>query len=272
MIRALWASIAGLRAQMNQVDRTAHNLANINTPGFRRQMGALSDLGYVSAIESNPAEAPGIGTPVSHSWGTVQYQLGAGARLARVATGLEQGPVSSTGMPTDLAVDGPGFFMVGDEDRIMGYSRDGSFRLDGQGRLVHASGGFLLDEDGNPVALPEGYLSFSIGPDGNITARVPNEENPRQVCRLALARPKAESSILPLGNNLYSLGEDEEVDTFRPGEEGLGLIRQGAVEGSNVDMAQEMVELIMAQRAFELGSRVIQTTDQMLHLANSLRR
>lgn len=260
MIRSLWNAASGLRASQIRVDNVAHNVANINTPGYRRAQVDFADLLYETAAAG-------------------RLLLGSGVRPMVATSDLSPGPLEQTGRPLDLAIDGEGFLVLQAADGALRYSRDGALGLDGQGRLVSSAGLFLrLDAAGGGVGrVPPGAGELTVSGDGLVLCAAEDGGDPITVGRIVIARPVPAvpgrtAAMLPVGGNLFVPAEATTVVYGVPGQSGAGGIRQGWLERSNVVLADELVELITAQRAFELNSRAIQAADSMLSLANGVRR
>jgi len=250
----LWIGASGLRAASLWADAVAHNLANVNTPGFRRRR-----------LELREEEASFLG------------------RVARVAAGVTRGVAAAstlldgrpgvlepTGDPLHLAIEGEGWFRVRAADGRTYLTRDGGFTLDGMRRLVTPTGALLLDEAGRPVALPEWAESLQVHPDGRVEAFAAGRSE--IVARIALAQVPNPSGLADVGDGLYA--ETPASGPARaafPGTEGAGLLRSGVRERANVDLAAELTDLILAQRMFQLSPRVIQTGDELWALVNRLR-
>ncbi len=262
MIRSLWTSSSGMQAAQLAVDNTAHNVANVNTVGYRRSEVDFADLLY-------QASAGG------------RLDTGSGVYPSVVTRDLTPGALEATGGEFDLAVAGGGFFAVRVNPTELLYTRDGSFRRDAQGAIVNANG-FELDiipPDGTtgPVRIPADATGITVGEDGAVTYLLPGTETPVAAGRIPLwvlqpQVPGRSAEMLPRGENLFELGEGTAVVAAVPGQDGSGVIKQGYLERSNVSLADEMVTLIIAQRAYQLNARAVQTADTMLALANNIRR
>jgi flagellar basal-body rod protein FlgG len=258
MIRSLYTAGSGMIAQQTAIDTIANNLANVNTNGYKKQRAEFQEALYAFIPPALPTGAPrGI-------------HIGQGVQLAGINRLFDGGPIVATGNEYDLAIQGEGFFRVQLSDGTTAYTRDGAFRLDGERRLTTATGALLVDDQGRPVQIPEGALSVRIGPDGQLTYTQRDEagasvEVPGQ--KIGLYTFPNPSGLLALGDNLLTTSANS-GDALQAG----GTIQQGALEGSNVQMVEEMVALIQAQRAYEFSSKAIQTSDEMLSLANNLRK
>lgn len=258
-MRSLWIGAAGMFAGSTAIDVISHNLANVNTPGFRAGRPSFRD--ELSDYLLRPALADVDGLP----------QVGTGVNLAAVLPDPRQGALQSTGDPYHLAIEGRGFFRIRTPDGRIVYTRDGTFTTDANRRIVHGDGNFLVDDDGNPIRLPAWAETFTVAADGTVTAE--GEDRRQRIAVIGLAMFANPSGLEALGDNLFAAtpasGGANVVD---PGDDGAGILRQGFIEGSNVEVAVEMVAMIQAQRAFQLNARVVQTSDEMMALANQLIR
>ena len=263
MIRAMWTAATGMTAQQLNVDTIAHNLANVNTNAFKRSRAEFADLLYqIQRMPGTSASNVGV-FPVG-------VQVGAGVRPVTVAKEWVQGNLRQTGNELDVAIDGPGFFQVARPDGTIMYTRVGSFKKDNVGNLVTGDGDTL-----NPViTIPSGALSLSIGQDGTVSVLLPGVTQASQVGQIQLTRFDNPSGLVAVGNNLF-------LDSFASGpptqgtpgfSTGFGAIQQGFLESSNVNLAEEMVNMIIAQRSYEINSKAIQAADEMMQMANNLRR
>ena len=255
---ALWAAKTGLDAQQTRLAVTSNNLANVSTSGFKKGRGVFEDLMYqnirqVGAATSQDTQAPS------------GLHLGTGVRV--VATEIyTQGSLSQTGNPLDLAIEGRGFFQIQMPDGATTYTRDGSFQLNPQGQLVTSSG-YTLQPG---ITIPDGAQSISIGKDGTVSARVLGQPTPVQVGQLQLADFINPAGLEPLGENLLAESAASGApQAGTPGQNGLGTAFQGALESSNVNVVEELVNMIETQRAYEMNSKAIATTDQMLEYVNN---
>ncbi len=258
MIRALWTAASGMEAQQLSVDTIANNLANVNTTGYRRAKVAFQDLFYETL------RAGGL-SPVG------PVQVGHGVIAAVGQRSFQQGAIEPTGNPLDLAIEGQGFFVVSSGETTA-YTRDGNFRLNAEGIIVTSGGYQLQDEGGGELQIPDNATDISIGPDGTITAREA-DGTIQTVGQIQLVRFVNPGGLEAIGNNLFRETEASgQVEEGTPASEGFGTICQEFLERSNVSVVEEMVSLIVAQRAYELNSKAVQSADEMLGLANNLRR
>ncbi|MGB9866318.1 MAG: flagellar basal-body rod protein FlgG [Bacillota bacterium] len=261
MIRALWTSASGMIAQQVSMDAIANNLANVNTPGFKKTRVDFKDLVYQKLGDN------GLGTlqyPAAGA-GTV---VGTGVTATTVGPLFEQGNLENTGRPLDLAIQGEGFFAVKLPDGRKAYTRDGSFHVDGEGYLVTKEGYYVLYDGSNRLLLDkEATGQVQVSMDGEITA---GDGSSYQLKLFRFANPEG---LLQVGNNCYVESEASgEASSGTPGSSGYGSVLQGFLERSNVSVIEEMVRMITVQRAYELNSKAVQSSDQMLEIANNLRR
>lgn len=262
MIRGLWSAASGMLAQQLNVDVIANNLANVNTTGFKRSRIDFQDLIYQSIRLPGTQAATGVQVPTG-------IQVGLGTRPVAVHKIFSQGDFQQTGNPLDLVIEGDGFFQVLMPDGTIAYTRDGAFKVDSQGRIV-TSDGFVMEPE---IAIPTGVTQISIGADGNVSVTIPGQSSPQVVGQIQLARFINPGGLESIGRNLFrATASSGQPIQGTPGTDGFGTIGQGFLEMSNVKVVEEMVSLIVAQRAYEVNSRVIQAADQMLELANTLRR
>ena len=262
MLRALRTAALGMSAQQAGVDNIANNLANVNTNGYKRSTIVFHDLLYQTVQAAGQGEAGGGAQPAS-------LQMGHGAAAIATVRNFTQGSFSETGNSLDLAINGEGFLQVLRPDGSIAYTRDGSFTLSADGAVVTQTG-LALDPD---LSIPAEAIEIHISQDGVVAVRVQGEPEMVEVGQIELARFSNPSGLNPLGGNLFEqTAASGEPSIGMAGQEGLGVIRQGFLEASNVDVVKEMVDLIMAQRAYEINSKMVTTSDDMLQIANSLKR
>jgi len=262
MVRALYTAATGMMAQQLNMDVVSNNLANVNTAGFKRSRSDFQDLLYQTVREAGTAVATGAQVPSG-------IQIGLGTRSAAVQRLFTQGDFQHTENPLDLVIEGQGFFTVLAADGRPAYTRDGSFKLDSQGRLV-TSDGFPLQPE---IVIPQEATSISVGADGTVTVTIPGQDQPQEVGKIEIARFVNPAGLTAMGRNLYRpTAASGDAVTGTPGQSGFGTIGQGFVEMSNVKVVEEMVNLITAQRAYEINSKTIQAADEMLNIASNLRR
>jgi flagellar basal-body rod protein FlgG len=261
-MRALWTAATGMHAQQLTLDVIANNLANVQTGGFKRSRVDFQDLVYQSIQVPGMASAQGTEIPSG-------FQVGHGSRAVSTQRLFVGGDLQPTGNPLDMAIEGEGFFQVTQPNGEIAYTRAGSFKKDSQGRLVTAEG-FLLEPE---ISVPEDAISVSIGVDGTVSVQQPGVIQPQQIGTIELARFVNPAGLESLGRNLFRPTQSSGDPTpGTPGQEGFGTILQFFLEGSNVSVVEEMVNLIAGQRAYEINSRAIRTADEMMQTANSLVR
>jgi flagellar basal-body rod protein FlgG len=262
MQRALWAAASGMQAQQMQIDTIANNLANVNTNGFKRSRAEFQDLLYQTVT------APGASTS-SSTKNPAGIQLGLGTRPASVKKLFSQGDFKKTDNNLDLIIQGQGFFKVLLPDGTTAYSRDGAFTADRDGQLVNSQG-YALDP---PITLPSDTLTVSIGADGTVSVTQPGQSTATDIGQIELGSFVNPTGLMSLGGNLYqATGASGDALDGTPGLDGLGSIGQGFLEVSNVSIVNELVDMIAAQRAYELNSRAIKASDEMMQQINGLVR
>ena len=262
MIRSLWTSATGMQAQELNIDVISNNLANVNTSGFKKSRAEFQDLLYESIRPAGAASSQDTTVPTG-------IQLGHGTRPAAVQKMFSQGDFQNTQNELDWAIEGDGFFQIELPNGETSYSRSGEFKLDADGRIVNPDGFPLLPE----LTIPTDTVSISVGMDGTVSVIQADDPTPTEIGSLQLARFVNPAGLRSLGKNLYVPTEASGSEiTGTPGETGLGTIAQGFLEMSNVSVVDEMVNMITAQRAYETNSKVIQTADDMLQMANNLKR
>jgi flagellar basal-body rod protein FlgG len=254
---ALWAAKTGLDAQQTQMTVTANNLANVATNGFKKSRAVFDDLLYQNASQVGAATSQTTLSPTG-------LQLGTGVRVVSTERTYTQGSLDNTGNSLDMAIQGRGFFQVLQPDGTMAYTRDGSFQLNAQGQLVNSTGYPLQPA----ITIPTGAQSVTIGSDGVVSVLVPGNSTPTTVGTIQLADFINPAGLQTMGGNLaVESAASGSPTTGNPGLNGLGTVVQGSVEASNVNVVEEMVNMIETQRAYEMNSKAVQTTDQMLQYA-----
>lgn len=262
MVRALITAGTGMVAQQTNLDIIANNLANVNTTAFKQQRAEFHDMMYQTLRASGATTGAGTQAPMG-------IQVGLGVRFAGNATNFVQGGLQATGNPFEVAISGEGFFAVELADGSRAYSRDGSFKRDANGDLVTTDGYRLVPQ----INVPLNATSFTIAPNGVVTVKVPGEDTPRNLGTIQLNIFSNPAGLTRIGQNLFqSGGASGEVQEVEPGTQGSGSLQGGFIEGSNVSIVEEMVRMILAQRAYEVNSKAIQTADDMLGTLNQLKR
>ncbi len=260
MMRSLFTAATGMVAQQRQIDTVSNNLANVNTTGFKKSRNNFQDLLYhnerVAGVASSSSTQVPVGVHVGHGVKHVTSE--------KIHT---QGNMESTGNQLDISIDGPGFFQILQPNGAIAYTRSGHFNIDGLGRLVTDDGMFLDPE----INIPQETRKIEIGFDGTVSVFLRDDTEPEAVGTIQLARFPNAAGMTPIGKSLYlssPASGNPIVET--PGINGMGTLNQGFLEGSNVSVVEEMVNMITAQRAYEVNSKAIQTADQMLQTANNL--
>jgi len=262
MLRALHTAALGMSAQQTGVDNIANNLANANTTGYKRSAIVFHDLLYQHIQAPGQGEGAGTAPPSS-------LQLGHGATAIATVRNFTQGSLQETGNTLDLSINGDGFFQVRRPDGTVAFTRDGTFTLSAEGMVVTQTG-LPLEPDLN---IPPDATEIHISQDGIVSVRLQGDAEPVEIGQIELSRFSNPAGLKSIGSNLYEQTESSGEPTIgTPGQDGLGLIRQGYLEASNVDVVQEMVNLITAQRAYEINSKMVTTSEDMLQVANNLKR
>jgi flagellar basal-body rod protein FlgG len=262
MIRSLYTSATGMEAQQLNIDTISNNLANVNTTGFKKSRVDFQDLLYQTMRPAGATEAAGTQVPTG-------IQIGLGTRAAATQKMFSQGDFAQSGNPLDLVIQGDGFFQVTMGNGETGYTRDGTFKRNKDGLMV-TSDGSALDPQ---ITIPAEASDPNIASDGTVTVMMPGQATPQEVGKIQLARFANPAGLKNLGQNLYGVTAASGTATADvPGQNGLGTIGQGFIEMSNVKVVEEMVNMIVAQRAYEINAKAIQTSDDMLQIANNLRR
>jgi len=254
MIRSLWTARTGLDAQQTSLDVIANNLANVSTNGFKRQRAVFEDLLY--QVIRQPGAQSTQATQISSG-----LQLGAGVRPVATERVFTQGAPQQTGNDLDLMIQGDGFFMVTMPDGTTAYTRDGAFQRDNQGNMVTASGYLLADN----INIPADAVSITVGKDGTVTVVQAGSAAPIQIGSIQIAMFINSGGLQAVSENLFLETASSGVATpQQPGTNAAGVLNQHYVEASNINVAEELVSMIVTQRAYEMNSRVISTSDQML--------
>jgi len=260
MIRSLWISKTGLDAQQTKMDVIANNLANVSTNGFKRARAVFEDLLYQTIRQPGAQSSQQTQIPSG-------LQLGVGVRPVATESIFTQGGLQQTGNSRDVAIQGEGFFQVLMPDGTTAYTRDGAFQSDINGQFVTSSGYVVQPA----ITIPPNTLNITIARDGTVSALVPGAATPIQVGNIQLASFINPAGLQKIGENLYLETASSGVATPNaPGTNGLGLLNQGFVETSNVNVVEELVGMIQTQRAYEINSKSIETSDQMLQRLTQL--
>ena len=260
MIRSLWISKTGMEAQQTQLDTITNNLANVGTNGFKRSHAVFEDLIYQNLRQSGAASSGQTQLPTG-------LQVGLGVRAVATSRNFSQGNLQQTTNNLDVAIKGQGFFQIQMPDGTTAYTRDGSFQRDANGQLVTNSG-FVVQPG---ITIPAAAQSITIAADGIVSVALPNQTAPQQVGQLQTTTFANPSGLEPLGQNLFAeTASSGTPNAAAPGAAGHGSLLQGHVETSNVNVVEELVSMIQTQRAYELSSKAIQTSDQMLQRLGQL--
>ena len=261
MMRSLYTATTGMQAQQIQIDVTSNNIANVNTIGFKSSTAQFADLLYQTLQYA--------GTPTSTTTQSpTGQQIGLGVRPTAIAKTFSQGSLKETGNELDLAIAGRGMFQIQLPDGTTAYTRNGSFKLDSNGTMVTADGYPVVPQ----ITIPADTQQVSVGTDGTVSVLQPGQTNMQQVGQLQMALFVNPAGLAALGDNNYintAASGDPIVGT--PGLEGLGTVKQGFVEMSNVSLVEQMTDLITGQRAYEANSKAITTADNMLDIVNRLK-
>jgi flagellar basal-body rod protein FlgG len=262
MIRALWTAASGMQSQQINIDVIANNLANVNTTGFKKSRPDFQDLMYqnlrtIGAPSTSSTEVP------------TGIQIGLGSKVAAVSKVFTPGNITQTGNELDMAIEGDGFFQIIMPDGSTSYTRDGSFKKDSQGRVVNSDGYPLSPE----LVIPNNATRISIGNDGTVTVLQAGQSSPTSVGTIQLATFSNPAGLSSMGHNLYQPTDSSgTATTGTAGQNGIGNISQGSLEMSNVSVMEEMVNMIVSQRAYETNSKAVQAADDMLQQTNNIKR
>jgi len=249
-------------AQQTHLDVVAHNLANVNTSGFKKLRADFQDLIYQINREPGQPVEPDSMIPTG-------IQVGLGVKVAGTTRMFAQGSLQTTDNPTDLALTGEGFYQITMPDGTIAYTRDSNWKIDANGQIVNHDG-YLLEP---AVIVPEDAIDFAVSQTGAITVKMPGDILPEEIGQIELVRFINPAGLRSVGRNLFlETAASGAPVAGNPGDEGFGTIEQRTLEMSNVQVVEEMVEMIVAQRAYEANSKTIQTADELLRIANNLRR
>jgi flagellar basal-body rod protein FlgG len=259
MNQGLWIAKTGLDAQQTRMAVVSNNLANVNTTGFKQGRAVFEDLLYQNVRQSGGQTSQDTELPSG-------MHLGTGVRIVATEKLFTQGSVQQTNNALDVAINGRGFFQVEQPDGSLAYSRDGTFQLNDQGELVTASG-YRIQPG---ISIPDAAQSITIGTDGIVSVRLPGQSSTTQVGSLQTVDFINPVGLQPIGENLYiETASSGTAQAGTPGQNGLGALNQGALEGSNVNVVSELVNMIETQRAYEMNSKAISTNDQMMQYINN---
>ncbi len=260
MNRALWVAKTGLDAQQTRMAVVSNNLANVATNGFKKGRAVFEDLLYQNVRQVGAQSSQDTTLPSGLS-------LGTGVRMVATEKLFTQGNLAQTENSLDVAVNGRGFLQILRPDGTIAYTRDGAFQLNAQGQVVTPGAGLLLQP---PITVPNNAQSITIAVDGTVSVTLPGQAAPQQLGNIQLADFVNPSGLQPIGENLFAeSGASGAPQVGTPGVNGLGTLVQGALESSNVNVVEEMVNMIETQRAYEMNSKAVSTTDSMLGYLSS---
>ncbi len=262
MQRSMFIAATGMEAQRLNIDVISNNLANVNTTGFKRSRADFQELMYQGLKEAGASSAEGTVLPTG-------IQVGLGVKPAAVQKIFKQGDFAATENPLDMVVEGKGFFQILTPEGDIAFTRAGAFKLDSEGNIVN-SDGYAMEP---AITIPANTLSITIATDGTVSVLQDGNNASVEVGQIELAQFTNPGGLTPIGKNLFLPNEASgEATTGTPNAEGFGSVNQGFLELSNVNVVEEMVNMIVSQRAYELSSKVVQTSDEMLQLANNIKR
>ena len=260
MMRSLWISKTGMEAQQTQLDHISNNLANSGTNGYKRSHAVFEDLMYQNLRQAGANSSEQTQLPTG-------LQVGLGTRAVATSRQFSQGNLQQTTNTLDVAIKGQGFFQIQMPDGTTGYTRDGSFQTDANGQLV-TNNGYVVQPG---ITIPANAQSVTIAPDGTVSVALPGQAVPQQLGQLQLASFVNPAGLEPRGQNLYAeTAASGTPNAGAPADNGFGSLAQGFVETSNVNVVEELITMIQTQRAYELNSKAIQTSDQMLQRLGQL--
>ena len=260
MMRSLWISKTGMEAQQTQLDTIAHNLANVGTNGFKRGHAVFEDLIYQNLRQAGANSSEQTQLPTG-------LQVGLGVRPVSMSRNFSQGNLQQTGNNLDVAIKGNGFFQIQLPDGTVAYTRDGGFQVDSQGKIV-TNNGYAVQPG---ITIPDNAQSITIAADGTVSVLLPAQSVPQSVGQLQLAAFANPAGLEPRGQNLFGeTAASGSPITGAPALDGFGALAQGYVETSNVNVVEELIAMIQTQRAYEINSKAIQTSDQMLQRLGQL--
>jgi len=262
MLRSMFIAATGMEAQKLNIDVVSNNLANVSTAGFKKSRADFQDLMYQTIKAAGATSAEGVQIPSG-------IQIGLGVKPVAVQKIFTQGDFVNTGNSLDLVIEGDGFFQITKPDGTIAYTRAGAFKLDSEGRIVN-SDGYPLEPS---ITIPSNATNLTVGSDGKITVMTAGSNTPTEIGQIELAKFLNPGGLNALGKNLYqNTASSGDPTTSNPSVEGMGAINQGFIEQSNVSVVEEMVNMIVSQRAYEINSKAVQASDEMLQVANNLKR
>jgi flagellar basal-body rod protein FlgG len=254
MMRSLWIAKTGMEAQQTQLTNISNNLANVSTTGYKKSSAVFEDLMYQNLRQAGANNTEQTTLPTG-------LQVGLGTRAVATSRSFAQGNLQQTGNSLDVALTGQGFFEVQLPDGTTGYTRDGAFQVNATGQLVNNNGHIVQPG----ITIPANAQTVTIGTDGTVSVALPNQAQPQAIGQIAIASFVNPAGLEPRGQNIFTeTAASGAPTTGTAGQNGLGTLRQGFIETSNVNVVEELVAMIQTQRAYELNSKAIQTSDQML--------
>jgi flagellar basal-body rod protein FlgG len=254
MIRSLWVAKTGMEGQQAKLDAISNNLANVGTNGFKRAGVVFEDLMYQNLRQTGAASSDQSNLPTG-------LQLGLGVRTAATMRNFSQGTMNQSSNSLDVAIEGNGFFAIQMPDGSTAYTRDGAFQLDPNGQIVNGAG-YVLQPG---ITVPPNAGAVTIAKDGTVSVAIAGQSTPARLGQIQVSTFINPAGLEPLGGNLYAeSAASGQANTAAPGSSGHGNLRQGFLEGSNVNVVEELVTMIATQRAYEMNAKAIQTSDQML--------
>jgi len=259
MIRSLWIAKTGLNAEQKRMDVTANNIANVNTTGYKRERAVFSDLLYQNLRQAGAQSSQQTQLPSG-------LELGTGVRTVSTERLFSEGNLTQTGNPLDVAINGKGFLQVLRPDGTLAYTRAGNLQLNNQGQIVTPEGYPIQPA----ITIPQGAKSLTVAPDGTVSVTLPGQSQSQQVGNLQLATFVNPAGLQAIGNNEYvQTTASGPPTTGQPGVNGVGTLRQGSLETSNVNVVQQLVGMIATQRAYEVNSKMVKASNQMMQYANN---
>jgi flagellar basal-body rod protein FlgG len=262
MLRAMYTAASGMEAQQLNIDTIAHNLANINTSGFKSRKAQFQDLLYQNIRQAGASNTANTEIPVG-------LQVGLGTKPVATEIVFTQGDFSTTKNPLDIVIQGQGFFQIRQANGQTAYTRNGNFHMNRDGNIVTSEGDLLEPQ----ISIPPDQTGITIGADGTVSVQQAGQTQPQQVGKIELALFQNPSGLQNIGKSLFIPSQSSgDAVTGTPGENGLGSLLAGYVEQSNVSVVEEMVNMIVSQRAYEANSKVIRTADEMFTQANNVVR
>ena len=260
MLRALTTAATGMIAQQLNIDVISNNIANVNTTGYKKVRAEFQDLLSQTIKAPGAQGAQGTNQPVG-------IQIGLGTRTSATDRIFQAGALKSTGNTLDVAIEGDGFVQVQMDDGTLGYTRDGSFKIDANGQMT-TSDGYIIQPQ---ITIPQNATDISITPDGRVSIRTAGDTATTEIGTLQLAKFPNNAGLLAIGKNLFTeTAASGTAIQGTAGQEGFGSIQQGFLEGSNVQVVEELISLIQAERAFEANSKLITSSDNILKTVNRL--